>query len=356
MQTEVKEGSSVSEERLKPMANRAYEDLFQKIVYCEYAPGQEINEKQLVEETGFGRTPLREALLLLKKEGMVDIFPRKGMRISTLTEKSVSDLYQARKLIEPAVMVEYKTLYSKSKLLQFQQRFQQATQAKDLDRFLLDIEFHSYLISIMAVSYTHLGGEQGDQNDHAGIALHKHSNKNKENVHGNQKDPFVVNDRDEPLSELLGNTLLGQYPREGGGCGHDQHDGRSCGQSLLQTLSEFLASQLSIPKAQQGGIDDCHRAGLCGGEDAHTDAADDNDGQTEGKNGRTEGFPKHGPCHFALSQRRVIPLVRDAGDHEHHGGAQQDTRPKSGDEQLADGYICDKMCIRDSPNGAQVSF
>lgn len=185
------------------------------------------------------------------------------------------------------------------------------------------------------------GGEQGDQNDHAGIALHKHSNKNKENVHGNQKDPFVVNDRDEPLSELLGNTLLGQYPREGGGCGHDQHDGRSCGQSLLQTLSEFLASQLSIPKAQQGGIDDCHRAGLCGGEDAHTDAADDNDGQTEGKNGRTEGFPKHGPCHFALSQRRVIPLVRDAGDHEHHGGAQQDTRPKSGDEQLADGYICD---------------
>ena len=33
------------------------------------------------------------------------------------------------------------------------------------------------------------GGEQGDQNDHAGIALHKHSNKNKENVHGNQKDP-----------------------------------------------------------------------------------------------------------------------------------------------------------------------
>ena len=139
----------MSEERLKPMANRAYEDLFQKIVYCEYAPGQEINEKQLVEETGFGRTPLREALLLLKKEGMVDIFPRKGMRISTLTEKSVSDLYQARKLIEPAVMVEYKTLYSKSKLLQFQQRFQQATQAKDLDRFLLDIEFHSYLISIM---------------------------------------------------------------------------------------------------------------------------------------------------------------------------------------------------------------
>ncbi len=137
------------EAKLKPMANQAYEALFQKIMYCEYAPGQEINEKQLVEETGYGRTPLREALLLLKKEGMVDIFPRKGMRIAPLTEKRVSDLYQARKFIEPTVTVEYKTLYSKAKLLQFQQRFQQTLQAKDLDRFLLDVEFHSYLISIM---------------------------------------------------------------------------------------------------------------------------------------------------------------------------------------------------------------
>ncbi|MGE4277651.1 MAG: GntR family transcriptional regulator [Lawsonibacter sp.] len=138
----------MAEKRIKPMANQAYEYLYQKIVYCEYLPGQEINEKQLVEETGFGRTPLREALLLLQKEGMVDIFPRKGMRVSLLTEKSVNDLYQTRKLIEPTVIEEYKTLYSKSKLLQYQQKFQNSLQMDDLDRFLLDSSFHSYLMAI----------------------------------------------------------------------------------------------------------------------------------------------------------------------------------------------------------------
>lgn len=139
----------MAEKPLKPMTNQAYDVLFQKIVYCEYAPGQSISEKQLLEETGFGRTPLREALLLLKKKGLVDIFPRKGMRISPITEKGARDLYQARKLMEPTVATEYKALYAKGELFQFQQRFQQAVQAKDLDRFLLDVAFHTYLISIM---------------------------------------------------------------------------------------------------------------------------------------------------------------------------------------------------------------
>lgn len=133
---------------IKPMANQAYEFLYQKIVSCEYLPGQEINEKQLLEVTDFGRTPLREALLALQKEGLIEIYPRKGMRISPFTEKRVNDLYQARKLIEPTVLQEYKTLYAKGTLLEFQKRFQKSGELPEMERFLLDIEFHSYLISI----------------------------------------------------------------------------------------------------------------------------------------------------------------------------------------------------------------
>ena len=64
------------------LTNQAYEYLYRKIVSCEYLPGQELNEKQLLEETSFGRTPLREALLMLQAENLIDIFPRKGMRIT----------------------------------------------------------------------------------------------------------------------------------------------------------------------------------------------------------------------------------------------------------------------------------
>lgn len=134
--------------RIKPMANQAYDYLYQKIVACEYLPGQEINEKQLLEETMMGRTPLREALLSLQKDGLVEIFPRKGMRIAPLTEKLVTDLYSARKLIEPTVIKEYKTLYSKSVLMQFQKGFQESMKFTELERFLLDSKFHAYIISI----------------------------------------------------------------------------------------------------------------------------------------------------------------------------------------------------------------
>ena len=130
------------------LTNQAYEYLYNKIISCEYLPGQELNEKQLLEETSFGRTPLREALLMLQSESLIEIFPRKGMRITAFTEKSIDDLYQTRKLIEPTVCRKYITLYSKSRLLEFQKKFERAEDASDVEEYRIDTSFHSYLISI----------------------------------------------------------------------------------------------------------------------------------------------------------------------------------------------------------------
>ena len=130
------------------LTNQAYEYLYNKIISCEYLPGQEMNEKQLLEETSFGRTPLREALLMLQSESLIEIFPRKGMRITAFTEKSIDDLYQTRKLIEPTVCRKYITLYSKSRLLEFQKMFERAEDASDVEEYRIDTSFHSYLISI----------------------------------------------------------------------------------------------------------------------------------------------------------------------------------------------------------------
>ena len=130
------------------LTNQAYEYLYNKIISCEYLPGQELNEKQLLEETSFGRTPLREALLMLQSESLIEIFPRKGMRITAFTEKSIDDLYQTRKLIEPTVCRKYITLYSKSRLLELQKMFERAEDASDVEEYRIDTSFHSYLISI----------------------------------------------------------------------------------------------------------------------------------------------------------------------------------------------------------------
>ena len=130
------------------LTNQAYEYLYNKIISCEYLPGQELNEKQLLEETSFGRTPLREALLMLQSESLIEIFPRKGMRITAFTDKSIDDPHQTRKLIEPTVCRKYITLYSKSRLLEFQKMFERAEDASDVEEYRIDTSFHSYLISI----------------------------------------------------------------------------------------------------------------------------------------------------------------------------------------------------------------
>ncbi len=133
----------------KALTNLAYDYLYNKIISCQYLPGQELNEKQLLEETSFGRTPLREALLQLKSEKLLLIYPRKGMRIAPFTQKSIDDLYQTRKLIEPAVCRKFITLYSKDRLLDFLKQFEDVENRGDAIReYHIDSSFHSYLVGI----------------------------------------------------------------------------------------------------------------------------------------------------------------------------------------------------------------
>ena len=86
--------------------------------------------------------------IMLQAENLIDIFPRKGMRITPFTEKNIDDLYQTRKLIEPTVCRKYLTMYSKNKLLEFQKQFEKAENGPDFDEFKIDTSFHSYLIDI----------------------------------------------------------------------------------------------------------------------------------------------------------------------------------------------------------------
>jgi len=59
-------------------ADLAYEEVRDLLVRLEIAPGAPIIEADLMERTGFGRTPLREALNRLEAERLVKIYPRRG--------------------------------------------------------------------------------------------------------------------------------------------------------------------------------------------------------------------------------------------------------------------------------------
>ena len=68
----------------------AYEILRDKIINLDFKPGQELNINSLAQKMGVSRSPIRDALLHLELDNLVEIFPQKGTRVSFLDKKSSS--------------------------------------------------------------------------------------------------------------------------------------------------------------------------------------------------------------------------------------------------------------------------
>jgi len=85
-------------------ADVVHRQLKEEIELGELAPGTPLSELSLVERTGASRTPVREALRRLAAEGLVDLTPRLGARVSRVSAQNVRDLFEFRQLLEPAAM------------------------------------------------------------------------------------------------------------------------------------------------------------------------------------------------------------------------------------------------------------
>jgi DNA-binding GntR family transcriptional regulator len=99
---------SVKPEKANPdrrysLADTCYDGLKSLIVTCEIRPGTRFTEKELIERTGFGRTPVREALARLDYEGLVETLPRSGYRVTDVSLRTVNDLFDVWKLIGPLI-------------------------------------------------------------------------------------------------------------------------------------------------------------------------------------------------------------------------------------------------------------
>ncbi len=64
--------------KMKSLSDQVYEHIIEKIKYGELTEGEKIDEAALIEEIGTSRTPIREALLLLSSDRVLECIPRKG--------------------------------------------------------------------------------------------------------------------------------------------------------------------------------------------------------------------------------------------------------------------------------------
>ena len=82
------------------LADQAYLELRELIVTLELAPGSVVSERELMEQLGVGRTPVREALRDLARERLVEVFPRRGIFVSGVDVGDIAGLSEVRLVLE----------------------------------------------------------------------------------------------------------------------------------------------------------------------------------------------------------------------------------------------------------------
>jgi|GEM_PF-89962 len=82
------------------MADRAYKQIEELIVTLQLAPGAVLSEQALAQRLDFGRTPIREALQRLAREGLVVILARRGILVSEINLRTQLRLLEVRRVVE----------------------------------------------------------------------------------------------------------------------------------------------------------------------------------------------------------------------------------------------------------------
>lgn len=83
------------------MAEQAYASLKRDIIRCHLRPGDVIIEAWLAERYEMSKTPVREAINALRREGLVVVVPRRGTFVKPTDLGDLEDTYRLRRLLEP---------------------------------------------------------------------------------------------------------------------------------------------------------------------------------------------------------------------------------------------------------------
>ena len=133
----------------RSLAERAYELLVREITRLELAPGEVLADKTLTERFDIGRTPMREALQRLAREGLVVHVPNRGMFVSEISAASVQQIYEFRSLIDGHAARLAATRASAAEmddLTDLHRALVDATERDDIDTYVvMDRLFHEVL-------------------------------------------------------------------------------------------------------------------------------------------------------------------------------------------------------------------
>ena len=140
----------VTMDEFLPLRDVVFNTLRQAILTGELKPGERLMEIHLANKLGVSRTPIREAIRKLEKEGLVTIEPRKGAYASDISIKDMVDVLEVRQYLESlaAGMAAVRiTPEEKQQLQEATDAYKQAVESEDTSEIIKwDENFHKIIV------------------------------------------------------------------------------------------------------------------------------------------------------------------------------------------------------------------
>jgi len=131
------------------VTSTVYDRLLAGIALGDYAPGSALNEKELAAKLGVSRTPVREALLRLRLEGLVWVVPRGGIFVAETSIRQIREITEVRLVLEECSGRLAVARCSPQWLTEFQAWLEVCSEAwpglSGRERMRRDMEFHGFL-------------------------------------------------------------------------------------------------------------------------------------------------------------------------------------------------------------------
>jgi len=146
---------------MKKLSDQLREQIEEKIATGKLLPGQHLDETELANEFGASRTPIREALIQLASAGLVQIRPRRGAVVSTVSPHEIVEMFEVMAELEAMcarLAARRMSPAEHAKLLEAHQACSSAYEARDPDEYYYRNEvFHQ---TIFTGSHNHFLAEQ----------------------------------------------------------------------------------------------------------------------------------------------------------------------------------------------------
>ena len=129
-----------------------YRKILEKIITGEYSPGQRLVEERLAELFRVSRTPVREVLIALERDGLIERGRYTGARVVGLTAADIEDLYEIRKALEVACVERVIQTAKLSELLEFEHNLTRLNSTERTgqqwceEQARLDLRLHRWII------------------------------------------------------------------------------------------------------------------------------------------------------------------------------------------------------------------